>query len=84
MFRYAVSALPVLGLVFVAACVGTPKGLAEGEVRECRKLDITGSKLAKQDCRTTTEWAKFDEDEAKRNAEVLITNQRGADPGTFK
>jgi hypothetical protein len=71
-----------LALVFTAACAGT-YGLAEGEVRECRKMEVTGSKIAKQDCRTNVEWAKYDAEEAERNAAMLQTNQTGADPASM-
>lgn len=70
-------------LVGLVGCVGTPVELAEGEKKECRSVEVTGSRFPKQECMTVTEWAKHDEDEAKRNAELLIQNQRGANPATF-
>lgn len=83
MIRIALRTLPVVALLLATACAGTSK-LAAGEVQECRKLEITGSKIAKQDCRTVTEWAAHDELEAKRNHEMLIMNQRGASPATMQ
>lgn len=82
MTRSAVRFLPALAAIFVAACAGT-HGLAEGEVRECRKIEITGSKFPKQDCRTNVEWAKHDTAEAERSATMLNTNQSGANPATM-
>lgn len=70
-------------LAGLAGCVGTPKDMALGETRECRSTEITGSRFPKEECKTVAEWTKFDEDEAKRNAELLIQNQQGADPATF-
>lgn len=81
MSRSAVRFLPVLAVVFITACVGT-HGLAEGEVRECRKMEITGSKIAKQDCRTNKEWARHDAEEAARNAALLGAGQTGVDTGS--
>ena len=66
----------------IAACAGTPKEYAEGQ-RECRTLEVTGSKIAKRDCRTATEWAKHDELEAARNAESMLSNYRSVDPSSF-
>lgn len=82
MFRSVARFLPALAVLFIAACVGT-HGLAEGEVRECRKMEITGSKLPKQDCRTNVEWAKYDSEEAERNAAMLNANQSDASPATM-
>lgn len=82
MFRSVARLLPAFAVLFITACVGT-HGLAEGEVRECRKMEITGSKLPKQDCRTNVEWAKYDAEEAERNAAMLNTTQTGADPATM-
>ncbi len=70
-------------LIGLAGCVGTPETLAAGETKECRRTEVTGSRFPKKECKTVTEWAKYDEDEARRNAELLIQNQRGADPATF-
>lgn len=70
-------------LVGLVGCVGTPANLAEGEKEECRSVEVTGSRFPKRECKTVTEWAKYDEDEAKRNAELLNQNQRGATPATF-
>lgn len=82
MSRSVARFLPALALVFIAACAGT-HGLAEGEVRECRKMEITGSKIPKQDCRTNVEWAKHDAEEAARNAALLDASQAGASPASM-
>lgn len=82
MFRTAARILPILGILAATACVGT-HGLAEGEYRECRKLNITGSKIAKEDCRTNTEWAKHDAEEAARNAALMESAKSGASPATM-
>ncbi|MFN7056248.1 hypothetical protein [Hyphomonas sp.] len=76
-------ALPLVAVAILGACAGTPKDLAAGETRECRRIEVTGSKLAKRDCRTATDWAKYDEEQALVNSESIITNQRGADPYTM-
>ncbi len=70
-------------LVGLAGCVGTPKDAALAEAKECRSIEVTGSRFPKKECKTVTDWVKYDEDEAKRNAELLIQNQRGANPATF-
>jgi hypothetical protein len=77
--RYLAAAL----LVGLAGCVGTPEAAALGETEECRSTEVTGSRFPKKDCKTVTEWVKHEEEEARRNAELLIRNQQGVDPGTF-
>jgi hypothetical protein len=75
--------LAIALLTSVAACAGVPKGMEAGETAECRSLNVTGSRFPKTECKTVTEWAKYDADEKKRNEEMLIREQRGANPATM-
>lgn len=70
-------------LLLISACAGTPADRAPGEARECRTLDITGSKIAKRDCRTISDWAQHDEEEAARAEAATMSGKQNADPNSF-
>lgn len=73
----AFAALLALAL---GACAGTPKELAAHEREECRSIPVTGSKFPKQDCRTVSDWAKYDEEEKARSEGLLGTSRQGVQP----
>ncbi len=73
-------ALCVVSVAVLGACAGTPKELAGNERKECRSVEITGSKFPKEDCRTVEDWAKQDADEKARNEGLLGQSRQGVQP----
>lgn len=73
----------ILPAILLAACAGTPGEGAEAGLQECRTLKITGSKIAKRDCRTLAEWQRYDEEEAARSEAAGAASKQNIDPNTF-
>ena len=73
-------AIAAVLMVALGACAGTPKELAANERKECRSIEVTGSKFPKQDCRTVEDWAKQDEAEKARSEGLLGTSRQGVQP----
>lgn len=72
--------LAALLAIALGACAGTPKELAANERKECRSIEVTGSKFPKEDCRTVEDWAKQDEAEKARSEGLLGTSRQGVQP----
>lgn len=73
-------AISAVLLMALGACAGTPKELAANERKECRSIEVTGSKFPKQDCRTVEDWAKEDEAEKARSEGLLGTSRQSVQP----
>ncbi len=73
-------AISAVLLMALGACAGTPKELAANERKECRSIEVTGSKFPKQDCRTVEDWAKEDDAEKARSEGLLGTSRQGVQP----
>ncbi|WP_157532750.1 MULTISPECIES: hypothetical protein [Hyphomonas] len=83
MVRSILRSLPLIAMLSMVACAGTPAGMAANEERECRTLDITGSKIAKRECRTVSDWAKRDQDQAAQAEAAGSAAKQNVDPNSF-
>lgn len=83
MVRSTLRSLPLIAMLSLVACVGTPSDMAANEEKECRTLNITGSKIAKRECRTASDWAKRDEELAAQAEAASAGAKRNIDPNSF-
>ncbi|MGE6696866.1 hypothetical protein ACQKH5_04185 [Hyphomonas sp. NPDC076900] len=83
MVRSTLRSLPLIAMLSLVACVGTPEGMAANEERECRSLDITGSKIAKRECRTVSAWAKWDQEQAAQAEAATAGAKQNVEPNSF-
>lgn len=83
MVRFKLCSLPLIAMLSLVACAGTPDGMAANEERECRALDITGSKIAKRECRTVSDWAKRDQEQAAQAEAASASAKQNVDPNSF-